>query len=331
MNHLRLLLLVLGPLPILVCSWSVSQWVKHTNVTVAASNTLVFDLGPRVSGQPAFVGELEDSSIPDESLWEACRFRGKQVGARLGETCQHIIRSPFIIAGDLSTQELDEWYERTIHPASKALWRNYFQKRPDEPIVVLLFNSAESYNHFAQSLFGDEGISIFGYYKPRQRTLVMNISTGGGTLLHELTHALADFDFPHIPDWFNEGLASLHEQARLTDEPPGIEGLINWRLPVLRDAIERERLGSLETLVARDDFRGVDEGVNYAQARYFCFYMQQQGVLRDFYREFRENYANDPTGANAVRKVFRGQSWPQLESAFRSWIDTLEAPNPTRS
>ncbi len=296
---------------------------------VTASNTLVFDLVPGPNGQPGYVGEFAEASISDEALEEACRVRGEQVAARLGDVCQHIVRSPFVIAGDLPTNELERWYERTIHPASVALWENYFQKRPDEPIVVLLFNSAESYNHFASSLFNDEGVSIFGYYKPRQRTLVMNISTGGGTLLHELTHALADFDFPTIPDWFNEGLASLHEQARLTDDPPRIEGLLNWRLPVLCDAIEHERLGSLETLIARDDFRGTDEGVNYAQARYFCFYMQQQGVLRDFYREFRESYADDPTGAQAVRKAFDGQSWQQLEDAFRSWIGTLEDPSRT--
>ncbi len=325
MKHLRLLLLVLGPLPILICSWSVSRWVRPSNTTVAASNTLVFDLVPRSNDQAGFVGELAEARISDEALEVACHVRGEQIDARLGNTCQHIVRSPFIIAGDLPTQELARWYERTILPASKALWTNYFQKHPDEPIVVLLFTTAESYNHFAMSLFGDEGISIFGYYKPRQRTLVMNISTGGGTLLHELTHALADFDFPEIPDWFNEGLASLHEQARLTDDPPGIEGLINWRLPVIRDAIERQRLGTVENLVARDDFRGTDEGVNYAQARYFCYYMQQQGLLREFYREFRDSYSDDPTGAQTVRKTFDGQSWPEIDRAFRSWLNTLES------
>ena len=41
----------------------------------------------------------------------------------------------------------------------------------------------------------------------------MNIGTGGGTLVHELTHSLIAFDFPHVPDWFNEGLASLPSDA----------------------------------------------------------------------------------------------------------------------
>ena len=87
---------------------------------------------------------------------------------------------------------------------------------------------------------------MYGYYKPQQRTLVMNISTGGGTLVHELTHALIDFDFPLVPDWFNEGLASLHEACHILPDESRIEGLTNWRLPGLQQAVAERRLPSLE-------------------------------------------------------------------------------------
>ncbi len=324
MNSVRIILFLLGPLPIIVCSWSVARWVKPSAMPVAISNTLVFDVDAGDDDHPMIAADAARSGISDDALDAACRRRGEQIASRLGDGCRHIVRTPFVIAGDLSTEALDRWYGQTIEPAARALWENYFEARPDEPIVVLLFNREDSYNRYARALFGDEGISIFGYYKPRQRTLVMNISTGGGTLLHELTHALADFDFPNIPDWFNEGLASLHEQARLSNDPPRIVGLTNWRLPVLRDAIRRDRLGSLKELIAADDFRGANEGVNYAQARYFCLYMQEQGVLGDYYRAFHANRANDPTGAKAVSKVFSDQSWQQLEEAFRQWVARLD-------
>ncbi len=323
---MRIILFVLGPLPLVVCTWSVARWVRPSARSVAASNVLFLDVAPNGNDESVVAAEASTIAISDEALEAASRRRGKQIAARLGDGCQHIVRAPFVIAGDLTIDALARWHKRTIEPAAQALWKNYFTTRPNEPIVVLLFAREESYNHYARALFGDEGISVFGYYKPRQRTLVMNIATGGGTLLHELTHALADFDFPNIPDWFNEGLASLHEQARLANDPPRIQGLVNWRLPVLRDAIRRDRLGSLKELIAADDFRGADEGVNYAQARYFCFYMQEQGVLGDYYRTFHNHRKTDPTGAQAVAEVFGDQSWQQLEDNFRTWVAGLEDP-----
>src|SRR5262249_40360681 len=153
-------------------------------------------------------------------------------------------------------------------------------------------------------------ISIYGYYKPRQRTLVMNIGTGNGTLLHELTHALVDFDFPQIPDWLNEGLASLHEQSRFREDPrgPWIEGLVNWRLAGLQEVAKANKLGSLEHLIENREFRGPNEGTNYAQARYFCLYLQQQGVLEEFYKAFRAAQDFDQRGLVTLRETFPGKS-----------------------
>ncbi len=88
---------------------------------------------------------------------------------------------------------------------------------------MLVFNGEESYNRYCNALFGDSGISVYGYYKPQLRTLALNLATGGGTLTHELTHALVDFDFPEVPAWFNEGLASLHEQCRFRSDPRALD------------------------------------------------------------------------------------------------------------
>jgi len=127
-------------------------------------------------------------------------------------------------------------------------------------VPVLVFRGGESYNRNCETLFGERGISIYGYYKPKFRTLVLNLGTGQGTLLHELTHALADFDFPQMPDWLNEGLASLHEQSRFRadDEGPWLEGLVNWRLKGLKDVTEAGQLRSLALLLASPTFRGPD-------------------------------------------------------------------------
>jgi hypothetical protein len=202
----------------------------------------------------------------------------------------------------------------------------YFKTRPHQPMTVLLFESQESYDEYSKKLFDDEGISIYGYYKPHLRTLVMNIGTGSGTLVHELTHALMAFDFPKVPDWFNEGLASLHEQSRqrVDRRGPWIEGRENWRLPALQKAIQQKRLRSLSELIEEDDFRGPLEGVNYAQARYFCLYLQRKGLLERLYAELRKNQKDDPLGHKTVARLFPDKSWAELDEEFQQWALALK-------
>jgi len=260
----------------------------------------------------------------DLSLASECAETVRRLNEAIGPDCPVIVRAPFVISGDLTEAELLDWHRRTIAPAALAMAASYFDVPPNRPITVLLFSGREPYDHYAQQLFGDRGISVYGYYKPARRTLVMNIGTGGGTLVHELTHALVDFDFPEIPDWFNEGLASLHEQCRFRPDGSGIDGLLNWRLPDLQKAVNAGRLRSLESLVRDDDFRGDQVGINYAQARYFCLYMQHQGVLEQFYRRFRDHHEADPLGAETIADVFSRRSWQHLDHDFRRWVMELE-------
>jgi hypothetical protein len=229
-----------------------------------------------------------------------------------------------VLAGDLSRETLDEWYTRTIGPAARAMARAYFPTVPDKPITVLLFSGEERYVHYARELFGEEGISIYGYYKRGSRVLLMNIATGGGTLVHELTHALVDFDVPDMPDWLNEGIASLHEQCHIREDESGIDGLENWRLAGLQEAIRRDRLRSLESLINENDFRAGDIGVNYAQARYLILYLQRQGLLEDFVRRFRRDLKNDPLAAQTVLATFPGKSWTEIDDAYRKWAMELK-------
>jgi hypothetical protein len=135
---------------------------------------------------------------------------------------------------------------------------------------------------------------------------------------------LIDFDFPRVPAWFNEGLASLHEQCHIRPDETGIDGLVNWRLEGLQKALAAGRLRSLSSLIGDNDFRGSQETTNYAQARYFCLYMQKQGVLEEFYRLFREHQEQDRLGLQTLQHVFPNQSWEKLDEDFRRWAAGLK-------
>ncbi len=326
MSRLRLLILVFGPVPIVAGSFALSQWVRSEPEPTVRQN-LVVVRGQDANTEGDWTAELGRAAGPEApaspQLAKACRAVAADVSRQLGSTCRAIVRPPFVVAGDLSEADLDDWHRRTIGPAARAMSAAYFSVPPDRPITVLLFAGAPSYNEAARKLFGEEGVSVYGYYKPNLRTLVMNIGTGGGTLVHELTHALAAFDFPELPDWFNEGLASLHEQCRIRDDETGFEGLVNWRLAALQDAIRENRLRSLQTLID-GAFRGDDESLHYAQARYFCLYMQHCGVLGDYYHRFRARRQQDPLGLATVAAVFPGKTWDQLDRDFRRWVLALQ-------
>ncbi len=322
MNPLRRWLLILAPLPILSASWSVTHWTGASLATLPEPNHVVTaPVEPRVAGLIAAEAVVDSA---DEKLRTLCDAQAEHWRRQLGPECAWIVRPPFVLAGDLSEERLEHWHQQTIAPAMRALTYRYFSTPPDAPITILLCSSESSYNHYARRLFGDEDVSVYGYYRPQLRTLVMNISTGSGTLVHELTHALAAFDFPGMPEWFNEGLASLHEACRIRDDGTGLDGLVNWRLDGLQSVAQAGQLPSLRDLVRRRDFRGPQIGLNYAQARFLCLFLQEQGKLDDFYHAAKQQRDADPTGHDALIGLFEHGDWSRLDRDFSSWVTTLK-------
>jgi len=162
----------------------------------------------------------------------------------------------------------------------------------------------------------------YGFYRHHDRTMLMNISTGGGTLVHELVHAMIAPDFPDVPDWFNEGLASLYEQSTFTGDT--IKGLPNWRLPALQKAIRADTLRPLAELIEDDNFRDDKlEGINYAQARYLMQYLQDHQKLTQFYMAFRDGHLKDLTGLATLKATVAPQSLDDFEKSWRAWVLSL--------
>jgi len=204
--------------------------------------------------------------------------------------------------------------------AAAALRRTYFKAEPSEPILILLFESADPYQRLAKKWFNDDEVPHFGFFR-HDNIMLMNVGTGTGTLVHELTHAMLKPDFPRVPSWFNEGLASLYEQCSLGE---GIRGHVNWRLPALQKAIRDGKLRSLKELIEDGDFYGERlVGLNYAQARYLMMYLQEKGLLTKYYAQFRDGAKDDPSGLATLRRVTAPQSLDDFEKAWRAWVLAL--------
>jgi len=214
-----------------------------------------------------------------------------------------IVQKPFVVIGDEPAGDVKEHSVRTVKWAVDKLKQEYFAKDPEEIIDIWLFKNAASYEQNAQLLFGYKPDTPYGYYSSTHKALVMNISTGGGTLVHEIVHPYIEANFPNCPPWLNEGLGSLYEQS---GEVRGrIHGFTNWRLPGLQAAIKAGRVPSFRTLTAMKaaEFYDDDRGTHYAQSRYLLYYLQQKGLLTKFYREFYAHQKTDPTGYETLRRV----------------------------
>jgi hypothetical protein len=248
----------------------------------------------------------------------------KQLKKRLpGDGFHVVVEKPFIVVGDETPATVERRAVQTVRWAVTRLKKDYFTKDPKHIIDIWLFKDRESYEEHAEQLFGSKPTTPYGYYSSRHRALVMNIRTGGGTLVHEIVHPFIEANFPNCPAWFNEGLASLYEQCR--DHKGHIWGLTNWRLAGLQKALSKKRLPPFKTLCATTtrEFYDDDSRTNYAQARYLCYYLQERGLLVEFYHDFRKQHRDDPSGYNTLMKVLGNPDAKAFRKRWDAWVATL--------
>lgn len=228
----------------------------------------------------------------------------------------------FVVASDCRRDDF-EAYRNTLRDAYRALCRTYFDRKPGLPIAVYLFRDEPAYEAYCVRRYREKPSTPYGFFRAEERKLVMNIATGGGTLIHELVHPLLAADFPGVPAWFNEGFASLHEQCDIRDG--ALQGLVNWRLPALQQAIRegaRIPLKDLTAMPAGEFYRR--STLPYAESRYLCLYLQETGRLVDYYKAFRRAAAEqkDATGA-ATLETIAGKPLAELEADWVAWVMEL--------
>lgn len=243
-----------------------------------------------------------------------------QLKKRLPEGLNYsvVIQPPFVVIGDDPPADIRRYAQRTVKWAVDHLKAAYFPKDPEEIIDVWLFKDKESYEKHCQSIFNTKPTTPYGFYSHRDRALVMNIATGGGTLVHEIVHAFVAPNFPDCPAWFNEGLGSLYEQCG--EQDGAIHGYTNWRLAGLQEAIRKGRTVPFRELCSTGtrEFYESDRGANYAQARYLCYYLQQQGLLQKYYKAFLANCREDPSGYETLKRTL-GRDDEGMKAFQREW------------
>jgi hypothetical protein len=216
--------------------------------------------------------------------------------------------------------------EGTVKWAVDKLKQDYFTKDPSRILDVWLFKDSTSYQKHCQEIFKHTPTTPFGYFSDADGALVMNISTGGGTLVHEIVHPFVAANFPKCPAWLNEGLGSLYEQSWEVDGQ--IQGRTNWRLAGLQDAIRNQQVPSFKILCSTTDhqFYRQDPGTNYAQARYLCYYLEQHALLRKFYHAFLADRQKDPTGYDTLKTILDREDIDQFKKDWEAYVLELRFP-----
>lgn len=237
-----------------------------------------------------------------------------------------VVQPPFVVVGDEAEPVVQRRARETVKWTVDRLKKDFFSRDPEHILTIWLFRDEASYREHAAEFFGEEPSTPYGYYSSSHRALVMNIATGGGTLVHEIVHPFMEANFPACPAWFNEGLGSLYEQCG--DRNGQIWGYTNWRLPGLQRAIRAGEVPSFEQLLSTtdDQFYRQDPGTNYAQARYLCYYLQEKGLLTRFYEEFRASWQSDPRGVEALKRVLGTDDLVAFKTRWEAFVLALRFP-----
>ncbi len=241
-----------------------------------------------------------------------------------------VVTPPFVVIGDESPEIVQKRADNTVKWAVDKLKSSYFTRDPTEILDIWLFQDKDSYMTNCKRLFGKTPDTPYGYFSQSDRALVMNIATGGGTLVHEIVHPFVAANFPNCPAWFNEGLGSLYEQSG--DENGQIHGYTNWRLAGLQAAIRKGNLTSFNALCHTSDteFYEKDRGTNYGQARYLCYYLQQAGLLKTYYHRFLANRKDDPSGYQTLKAVLKRDDMQAFQKQWEAYVLKLRFPDPNR-
>jgi hypothetical protein len=259
-----------------------------------------------------------------------------------------VIEKPFVVVGDDSPAMVQRRAQGTVKWAVDLLKRDYFTKNPHHILDIWLFKDKDSYDKNTEKLTGRKPTTSFGFYTRQHRALIMNIETGGGTLVHEIVHPFIESNFSECPAWFNEGLASLYEQCQ--SNLGHIWGLPNWRLTGLQKIIKEsneppvpategaededgeeeerkppEKLMSFKELCSTTtaEFYGENAGRNYAQARYLMLYLQEQGQLVRYYHAFRQSADDDPTGYKTLQNLLGERDMDAFQQRWERWVMSL--------
>ncbi len=300
----RLLILTIGPVGVLAMAY-----------VVAAPQSSPAMVRPQSAISPSPISTAPE--LIAQTLAKRCHVATDVLRKNLPADFEIVVRCPFLIAGDLPKSQLQGLHADVIAPVTRALNATYFERAPQQPITIIVCSTEELFRRLATAWDGHLDPGYHGYYQRDKRRILLDLEAGNGSLAHELTHALSQADCERLPEWFDEGLGALHEEA--TYAAGGLR-LPNWRCRLTQQAARSGKLPSFAAFADPLKFRAGDVGLNYAVARSLCLFLQDRKVLTQYYKELRTRSRSDALGMATLCRVLRVKNETQAQGQFLTWI-----------
>ncbi|NQD38100.1 hypothetical protein HPT27_13790 [Permianibacter sp. IMCC34836] len=219
------------------------------------------------------------------------------------------------------------------------LQQRYAITAPTSVVSVYLVPTVAELQQLAERLHGlAVNPNTIGYtYRNDQSAVAMVTGVNTGTLFHELFHLSVRNGFGDIPQWLDEGIASLYEVSTFRQQE--LFGLVNWRgellkrfsrdIPPVAKVISSDwfpfDVQELERDRWQDGQSNRELAVQMAANRYFILYLQEQGKLTDVYRSFRDRDLDalaDNPHQDALKRVEQvlGKPMSTIEAEFGAWL-----------
>lgn len=227
----------------------------------------------------------------------------------------------FVVFSDLDENTTYSVIDNDIRTTVDGMINAYTSKTPDVVTPIFLFNDFEAYKEFTlqNTDIEEKDLSPYGYYKISQNIIVIRYVSWKGSTKHEVTHRMIRSDFRDIPSWFDEGLSSLNEKSVYKDGK--LTGEFSWRIIAIRRAITENRYTGLRKLMESndDELYGKWTSFYYAQSRYLLMYLQEKGLLENYYKLYKETFETDKTGITQLEKTL-GKSIKEIDEDFYEYL-----------
>lgn len=259
----------------------------------------------------------------------------------MGRDYTYVEKDELLVVSDLDMKTLHPLVSLDFLVYINVLKRDFFDKRiavsakkPQVLLTVFLFKNRESYVQGLRKI----GISVAAEDETNQSALRNGYYYGGGgrnyivinyrddyeaglaSYAHEVTHALIRKEFPKVPEWLNEGLATMIGRSRVVNsqlQPAKRSGLDRTK-----SALDKDELHSLPELFSLTgaEFSAKRNNLrHYDASEQFCRFLHSRNQLRRLYHGLRDDSGKRETNEEIMRRI-TGLDVGNLQKAWYDWL-----------